>query len=360
MRVRRGFTLIELLVVIAIIGILAAMLFPVFARARESARKIQCLSNIKNIAMATQMYLTDYDKLWPSERRSEVINWYLDTFAPGWPGNTCAVDAPSKMNPYLKPPLILDEYIRNREVWSCPSARSSGSYSILNPYGRDWFAVDVALGGQGVMDAGFAQCSGGPYPPGWGGDITDSVRQGTSAEGPGAFHNSINVNSVRDISTSQMVDVSRYVVVGEVPVGLPFSVPSEVAYPDAFAMCGASPDSIACCGGNWVDWANCAWSRDCGADKHLNFADPQIRKTYGKPRHLGGANLGFADGHAKWFNSEAILNNSPDDPSRQWVFCCYGDPAAWDARQKRQGLFLGFMNGICQFWGDFGLPHYPG
>ena len=54
MRRRRGFTLIELLVVIAIIGILAAMLFPVFARARESARKTQCLANVKNIAIGDQ------------------------------------------------------------------------------------------------------------------------------------------------------------------------------------------------------------------------------------------------------------------------------------------------------------------
>jgi len=65
-RRRQGFTLIELLVVIAIIGILAAMLFPVFARARESARKTQCLSNVKNLALAFQMYLTDYDKLLPT------------------------------------------------------------------------------------------------------------------------------------------------------------------------------------------------------------------------------------------------------------------------------------------------------
>ena len=74
MRGRRGFTLIELLVVIAIIGILAAMLFPVFARARESARKIQCLSNVKNIALAFQMYLTDYDALMPKEHRQDVID----------------------------------------------------------------------------------------------------------------------------------------------------------------------------------------------------------------------------------------------------------------------------------------------
>ena len=64
---RRGFTLIELLVVIAIIGILAAMLFPVFARARESARKTQCLANVKNIAIGIQMYLTDYDRFPPKE-----------------------------------------------------------------------------------------------------------------------------------------------------------------------------------------------------------------------------------------------------------------------------------------------------
>ncbi|MBN1460995.1 MAG: type II secretion system protein, partial [Armatimonadetes bacterium] len=55
----KGFTLIELLVVIAIIGILAAMVFPVFARARESARKAVCLSNVKNIGLAIQMYLAD-------------------------------------------------------------------------------------------------------------------------------------------------------------------------------------------------------------------------------------------------------------------------------------------------------------
>src|SRR5271157_5159400 len=78
-RESRGFTLIELLVVIAIIGILAAMLFPVFARARESARKIQCLSNVKNIAMAIQMYLADYSRFPPSEHRQQAlidsVNW---------------------------------------------------------------------------------------------------------------------------------------------------------------------------------------------------------------------------------------------------------------------------------------------
>jgi prepilin-type N-terminal cleavage/methylation domain-containing protein len=57
---RTGFTLIELLVVIAIIAVLAAILFPVFAKAREKARQITCLSNMKELGLASQMYLQDY------------------------------------------------------------------------------------------------------------------------------------------------------------------------------------------------------------------------------------------------------------------------------------------------------------
>jgi prepilin-type N-terminal cleavage/methylation domain-containing protein/prepilin-type processing-associated H-X9-DG protein len=62
---RAGFTLIELLVVIAIIAILAAILFPVFAQARESARAVSCLSNVRQVGLAYQMYVQDYDEMTP-------------------------------------------------------------------------------------------------------------------------------------------------------------------------------------------------------------------------------------------------------------------------------------------------------
>ncbi len=75
---RRGFTLIELLVVIAIISILAAILFPVFAKARENARKASCLSNEKQIGLATLQYLQDNDEsyMWADHESTPPYTWF--------------------------------------------------------------------------------------------------------------------------------------------------------------------------------------------------------------------------------------------------------------------------------------------
>src|SRR5215469_15606399 len=76
-RVRQGVTLIELLVVIAIIAILAAILFPVFAQAREKARQTSCLSNIKQLTLGFVMYSQDYDETFPQ------WNW-ADSYSAPW------------------------------------------------------------------------------------------------------------------------------------------------------------------------------------------------------------------------------------------------------------------------------------
>lgn len=73
----RGFTLIELLVVIAIIAILAAILFPVFAQARDKARGISCLSNLKNIVLAAHMYVQDYDEMMIPSNTNDGVNEYF-------------------------------------------------------------------------------------------------------------------------------------------------------------------------------------------------------------------------------------------------------------------------------------------
>ncbi|GAB4460072.1 MAG: hypothetical protein OHK0029_23500 [Armatimonadaceae bacterium] len=107
-RTTSAFTLIELLVVIAIIAILAAILFPVFAQAREKARQTSCLSNIKQISLGVMMYMQDYDERSPvaehgEEDPSEIYPWYAG----------------------------LQPYIKNDNIFSCPS--SAQSVRAFNP-----------------------------------------------------------------------------------------------------------------------------------------------------------------------------------------------------------------------------------
>src|SRR5437868_10112688 len=115
---RRAFTLIELLVVIAIIAILAAILFPVFAQAREKARAISCLSNLKQIGLGCMMYLQDYDETYPS----------------GWmPGENNAPSGTTMWRVVLQPyiqkygnPADMYDTRGNWGIYSCPDLPAGG------------------------------------------------------------------------------------------------------------------------------------------------------------------------------------------------------------------------------------------
>jgi prepilin-type N-terminal cleavage/methylation domain-containing protein/prepilin-type processing-associated H-X9-DG protein len=128
----KGFTLIELLVVIAIIAILAAILFPVFAQAREKARQASCISNLKQIELAWQMYLQDYDERTlpadfysPLTRKSE----------PWW------------QFPYPAGPL--GPYIKNEQIFFCPSdAARAGTLGNLGKAARlISYSMNIWIGG---------------------------------------------------------------------------------------------------------------------------------------------------------------------------------------------------------------------
>ena len=90
---RQGFTLIETLVVMGIVSVLAGLLLPVLLHARESAHRTQCLTNVKNIALAIDMYLTDWDRYWPSDMRQEVVAYFSKV--PRGVGPTAATTSPT-------------------------------------------------------------------------------------------------------------------------------------------------------------------------------------------------------------------------------------------------------------------------
>ena len=95
--IKKGFTLIELLVVIAIIAILAAILFPVFARARENARRSSCQSNLKQIALGFKQYIQDYDEKYPILGTSDTTGWAVSTQP--YLKSTQIFQCPSETNP---------------------------------------------------------------------------------------------------------------------------------------------------------------------------------------------------------------------------------------------------------------------
>jgi prepilin-type N-terminal cleavage/methylation domain-containing protein len=118
--VRKGFTLIELLVVIAIIAILAAILFPVFARARENARRASCQSNLKQIGLGLMQYTQDYDELLPRSRMSGIA----------LPANGALAAVPSQNDvPWH---FVIQPYVKSFQLFKCPSNTSTGGMNNSN------------------------------------------------------------------------------------------------------------------------------------------------------------------------------------------------------------------------------------
>ena len=162
----RAFTLIELLVVIALIAILAAILFPVFAQAREQARTIACLSNMIQIGTCVHMYAQDYDELFPMGTYGGNVqgrNWEVNPYQPapgadcavgvttgaGWvgfnPGDGGAAFGACSYGPQFYRALMsvqLFPYLKNKQVWYCPSDKTRRFSDANVAAGREsyfWF-----------------------------------------------------------------------------------------------------------------------------------------------------------------------------------------------------------------------------
>jgi len=256
MRSRRrshGFTLIELLVVIAIIAILAAILFPVFAQAREKARSATCLNNLKQIGTATTMYVQDYDESFP------VWGW-----AHEWTG--------------LRPsgtlytgkviwPLLYMPYIKNTGVFLCPSDRNPNSNicTSLSPTSCSWSKPFQDSYGTNLRIHKCSDRTGG-----------QSGCVGVAGLALAAIQAPADTYWIADISRSHPIGFESGPVC--VQAGWQVYGIDRVRFPE-----GPAPP---CAGG---------------------FSMPaDVKNPDASTRHQGGSNITYADGHAKWSKWENI------------------------------------------------------
>ena len=257
---RRAFTLIELLVVIAIIAILAAILFPVFAQARDKARQASCLSNTKQMALAHLMYSQDYDE-------TTVTSWSY-----GFPGD---------FSWYVQP------YMKSLQILFCPSFRvSTTTYgstcnanylpgNVDNPTGESWmWGYGYNTGHQWANDTGL-------------------TRNATYA-----------LSGTYQLTIGNNIVTVRYRT--HPLLGIPIAA---MASPAQLIMLGDTADTIVPGLGR--------------GDLSLTIGSPcdSLRKS-NWPRHSGGNNLAYCDGHAKWYRyNNTILADG--DPSVVPDVCTY-------------------------------------
>jgi prepilin-type processing-associated H-X9-DG protein len=217
---------------------------------------------------------------------------------------------------------LLDEYVKNRDVWRCPSAKLYGGASWIIPV-QDWFTYIKGLEGSYGVTAGWEwmTCSA-TWPNGWGGDVTDTWAQKRLAvPSAGELGDAANKAFVQSIATSEnyglkLVSVNdpvSYVICGDGGAQTKAIAVPTIAYPD---LCGLQCANSQCGYYDWEAPGCVSTAADCGLYNHATndgafLFDPNLRKPFS--RHLGGVNLGFLDGHASWISSELVLTRLRDN-----------------------------------------------
>jgi len=276
----RGFTLIELLVVMAVIAILAAILFPVFAQAREKARQTSCISNMNQLGKAAMMYAQDYDELLVPHRTVNTTNPFVGQF----PANQADVDDRTFWCSLLQP------YVKSLQVFKCPS----------NPNG--WVGGDPS--GHVCEDA--TACKGHGYGGQNSYGLNDSYAAPASAFKGGPPVDISLTAITRTSSTVYITDASYYGVSGR-GTGYAPGHENEATY--------------------WMNIGNADYTM-YGTSKKIT---PELAAQAGRSRHSGVINCTFLDGHAKAIAYDKLI----DDPCYwvtevPWKF--NGASADWVAR----------------------------
>ncbi len=269
---KSAFTLIELLVVIAIIAILAAILFPVFAQAREKARAISCLSNLNQIGLSFQMYIQDYDETFPY--------WNWGSSYSGGPAAT-RNNLTSFWSNAIYP------YVKNSQVYNCPDNNSQATLAQTNFFG--W--VNVPLNQAGVPTQLINSVLG--Y------DGNQTLLEGDwSGFAP-----------VTDAALSKPAET--FVVADGIPTGYSgyidqsvrpnATVPTDPHHNNVIARVAYANLPSNC----WSNNATCGGVQDdIGNDGPWNSTEQQTWAP--QARHSEGENVEFADGHTKFQRATQI------------------------------------------------------
>jgi prepilin-type N-terminal cleavage/methylation domain-containing protein len=266
----RGFTLIELLVVIAIIAILAAILFPVFAQARESARTSVCLSNVKQLSLGAMMYVQDYDE--------EFWAWNWGFFCNG--GNN---GKPRDSSAFWT--MAIYPYVKNTGVYQCPDDILQWDDAWANNEGQscsdDNGANDMFAPGPGVYYWDTGNAGWNPKHVSYG--ANESLDGSTKLA---AIHAPANVMLFGDCAGQLADDWNG--VSGNLGAG---NNPNWIVSRSAFAG-----DPNGCCL-MWDSQQTASQFEQMTSDNGVAITGSYLENS---TRHHGGENISFTDGHAKY------------------------------------------------------------
>lgn len=277
---RKGFTLIELLVVIAIIAILAAILFPVFAKAREKARQTACLNNLKQLSLAVIMYSNDWDENAPGVQHQ----WAADEWAGSWP-----------VNKFVLLQAMIESYVRAKSMFACPSAPNNMvvqwdsvnlRYTLDNtiPVPDHWAGYSVGYAVNVLIQLSSKVPTVQTYDSG---DLTYGDSESSDIFGCTWFNTG-------NMSQGPGVGMDPSTGWG----GRNFAVLKKPA--DVLLLADAnSPVEVCYEKANVTDI--CGWEGSIDEDDpNCSLTSPIALDRDASARHSGGNNWSFCDGHAKW------------------------------------------------------------